>query len=77
MSNIVKPGGFLLVLAFPTHAPLDAGPPHGITETSHQDALGDGWEKVLDRVPENSSKTHVGVERLMVWRKKHGLDGTE
>ncbi|KAF8520089.1 S-adenosyl-L-methionine-dependent methyltransferase [Gautieria morchelliformis] len=70
MSSIVKSGGYLIILAFPTHAPLDAsGPPHGITENSHQVVLGDDWEKLLDRIPENSSKIHVGVERLMVWRK--------
>jgi methyl halide transferase len=70
MGNLVKPGGYLIILAFPTNAPLDVGPPYGIREDSHETVLGKDWDKLVDRIPENSSETHVGIDRLMVWRKK-------
>ena len=73
MCNIIKPGGYLIILAFPTNAPMDIGPPYGINENSHEDVLGRDWNKLLDRRPEKSSETHIGVERLMVWRKKWAL----
>lgn len=70
MSSIVKPGGYLIILAFPTTASKEVGPPYGIDEDTHSNVLGEGWEKVIDRIPDNSSEGHVGKERLMVWRKQ-------
>jgi len=70
MSSIVKPGGYLIILAFPTDAPKDVGPPYGIDENIHSEVLGEGWEKLIDRIPDNSSESHVGRDRLMVWRKQ-------
>ena len=70
MCHLVKPGGYLIILAYPTNALLDVGPPFGIQENSHEVVLGKEWDKLVDRIPENSSEKHVGMDRLMVWRKK-------
>ncbi|GJJ07385.1 hypothetical protein Clacol_001587 [Clathrus columnatus] len=70
MYQLVKPGGYIIILAFPTNAPLNRGPPFGIEQNTHAQFLGGGgWEKVLDRVPEKSSTTHVGIERLLVFKR--------
>ncbi|KIJ56571.1 hypothetical protein M422DRAFT_218041 [Sphaerobolus stellatus SS14] len=69
MSSIVQPGGYLILLGFPTDASKDKGPPYGIDEDSHAKVLGEGWEKLIDRIPDNSSPSHVGRDRLIVLRK--------
>jgi hypothetical protein len=70
MSKIVKPGGYLIELAFPTDADKAQGPPFGLDHNSHSDVLGEGWVKLVDRVPENSSEAHKGRDRLIVWRRR-------
>ncbi|KAF8592491.1 thiol methyltransferase 1 [Ramaria rubella] len=70
MSNITRPGGYLIILAYPVNASKDIGPPYGIEENSHQSVLGNDWVKLIDRIPKNSSESHVGQDRLLVWRKK-------
>lgn len=70
MSALLKPGGYLITLIFPLNQPEDAeGPPHHVKPEHYATVLGDGWEKVLDRIPENSIPQHVGRERLVVYRK--------
>lgn len=70
MSRLLKPGGYLILLAFPlAPEPYDYGPPHYLKPEHYADALGKGWEKVLDKVPEHSRERHVGIERIIVFRK--------
>ncbi|KAH9830457.1 S-adenosyl-L-methionine-dependent methyltransferase [Rhodofomes roseus] len=71
MSALVKPGGYLINLAFPlAPKPYEGGPPHYVKPEHYQEVLGDGWEKVLDKVPERSLEWHKGNgERIVVYRK--------
>lgn len=69
MSRIVKPGGYLITLIFPLDPPQDYGPPFFVRPEHYVEVLGDGWEKVVDKVPEASLPTHVDRERLVVWKK--------
>lgn len=69
MSKLVKPGGYLITLVFPIDPPQDVGPPFFVRPEHYVGPLGEGWEKVIDKVPERSSETHVNRERLVVWKK--------
>lgn len=69
MAKLIKPGGYMITLVFPMDAPQDHGPPFFVRPEHYVELLGEGWEKVLDKVPERSSESHVGRERLVVWKK--------
>ena len=71
ISALLKPGGYLITLVFPLNLPVDDdGPPFFVKPEHYVDVLGDGWEKVLDKVPENSTpQPRVGRERLVAYRK--------
>lgn len=69
MSALVKPGGFLIALVYPLNPPRDDGPPYYVRPEHYIEALGKNWEKVIERVPEESISTHIGLEYLMVWKK--------
>lgn len=70
ISALLKPGGYLITLIYPLDLPVDDdGPPFFVKPEHYVDVLGDGWEKVLDKVPENSIPQHAGRERLVVYRK--------
>ena len=71
MSRLLKPGGYLITLAFPlAPEPYEGGPPHYTKPEHYVEALGEGWEKVLDKVPEHSlDERHAGRERIIVYRK--------
>ncbi|KAG9317223.1 hypothetical protein JVU11DRAFT_1416 [Chiua virens] len=59
ISVLLKPGGYLLILVFPLNLPVDEeGPPFFVKPEHYDDILGDGWAKVLDKVPENSIPRH-------------------
>ncbi|KAH7930247.1 S-adenosyl-L-methionine-dependent methyltransferase [Leucogyrophana mollusca] len=67
MSALIKPGGYLITLVFPLGLPLEGGPPFHVEPDDYVEPLGDGWEKVLDKIPEVSSEHHEGKDRLVVW----------
>ncbi|KAI0780117.1 S-adenosyl-L-methionine-dependent methyltransferase [Fomes fomentarius] len=72
MAKLVKPGGFLITLIFPILPYKDFGPPFYVRPEHYDEVLGEGWETVLDTVPEVTPETlpdHVGKERLVVRRK--------
>ena len=69
MTNLVKPGGYLITLVFPIDPPQDLGPPFFVRPEHYVEPLGDAWIKVLDKIPEKSLETHINRERLLVWRK--------
>jgi methyl halide transferase len=69
MTALVKPGGFLITLVYPLDPPTDLGPPFFVRPEHYVQSLGPGWEKVLDEVPKISSETHIGRERMVVWRR--------
>ncbi|THH08547.1 hypothetical protein EW146_g8952 [Bondarzewia mesenterica] len=69
MNALTKPGAYLVTLVFPLGLDPDGeGPPHYV-ELEHYDELLSGWTKVLDEVPKVSNPTHVGRERIVVWKK--------
>lgn len=70
MQTLVKPGGYLITLVFPL-APeeYEGGPPFYVNVEYYAKVLGDGWEKVVDKIPDVSSERHVGLDRMIVWRK--------
>ncbi|KAJ6631225.1 S-adenosyl-L-methionine-dependent methyltransferase [Mycena sp. CBHHK59/15] len=69
MISLLKPGGYLITLVFPLDDETDVGPPWFVRPEHYVEWLGDKWEKVVDRIPTTSSQSHVGRERLIVWRK--------
>ncbi|KAL0576750.1 hypothetical protein V5O48_005240 [Marasmius crinis-equi] len=69
MNELVKQNGHLITLISPMIPYTDVGPPFYVRPEHYPPVLGDGWEKVVDREPENSSENHVVRQRLVVWRK--------
>lgn len=69
MSEIVKPGGYLITLIYPIGPYTEIGPPFYVRPEHHVEVLGPGWEKVEDKIPERSVESHVDRERLVVWKK--------
>ena len=69
MNALIKPGGYLITLVFPIDPPQEVGPPYFVRPEHYIAPLGDGWEKVLDKIPEESSQSHVDRERIIVWKK--------
>lgn len=72
MTKLVKPGGYLITLVFPIVPYKDFGPPFYVRTEHYDKVLGEGWEKVLDIVPEVTAESlpdHVGTERIIVRRK--------
>jgi len=70
MAALVKQNGYLITLVFPIDGPRTDGPPFSIEVANYVEVLGDQWEKVVDKVPEKSSETHEGRERLVIWKRK-------
>ncbi|EKM54217.1 uncharacterized protein PHACADRAFT_257911 [Phanerochaete carnosa HHB-10118-sp] len=69
MSRLIKPGGYLVTLIYPIDPPKDWGPPYYVRPEHYVEVLGDGWEKVVDKVPEVSFEVHKGRDHLVVWKK--------
>lgn len=69
MTRLVKPGGYLISLVYPMDPPVESGPPFYVRPNHQVEALGEGWEKLIDEVPENSLEAHKGRERLLVFKR--------
>ncbi|KAJ7598710.1 S-adenosyl-L-methionine-dependent methyltransferase [Mycena floridula] len=70
MRALVKPGGYLITLIYPiVPEPYLDGPPFYVQPEHHVEVLGEGWEKIVDRVPTSSIESHVGKERIVVWKR--------
>lgn len=69
MAELVKPGGYLITLVFPIDPPVDHGPPWYVRPSHYVEILGNGWEKVWDKIPAQSAPSHVDRERMVVWKK--------
>lgn len=69
ITELIKPGGYLVALIFPLDSPSDRGPPFFVQLEHYLEVLGQGWEMIVDEVPKTSYKTHVGRERLVVWKR--------
>ncbi|KAL0059366.1 hypothetical protein AAF712_013877 [Marasmius tenuissimus] len=71
MNKLVKQGGHLVTLVSPINPydENDTGAPYYVRPEHYPEVLGDGWEKVVDRDPEDSAERFAGRQRLVVWRK--------
>ncbi|KAF5369586.1 hypothetical protein D9758_002566 [Tetrapyrgos nigripes] len=73
MQNLVKPGGYLITLVYPlghrSEEDKPKGPPFYVEPEHYIEPLGNGWEKVIDEIPERSSPNHEGKQRLVVWKR--------
>ncbi|KDR76470.1 hypothetical protein GALMADRAFT_246837 [Galerina marginata CBS 339.88] len=69
MSNLVKPGGYLITVVYPILPYVETGPPYYIRPEHFEELLSSDFIKVLDKVPDKSSPSHVGKERLLIWRR--------
>ena len=70
MVKLIKPGGYLITLAYPIDGPREGGPPYSVSVDLYASVLGQQWEKLIDKMPDESSLTHIGRERIVVWRMK-------
>ncbi|KAF8970395.1 S-adenosyl-L-methionine-dependent methyltransferase [Flammula alnicola] len=69
MIKLVKPGGYLITLVFPLRPYDDKGPPYYVEPEHYVELLSSSFVKVLDKIPEVSSPSHKGKERLLVWKR--------
>jgi len=69
MRDLVKPGGYLITLAFPLDGDRKGGPPYSVNLPAYVAVLGEGWEKVLDKIPDEVVGTSVGRMRLVIYKK--------
>lgn len=69
MRKLVVTGGYLITLVYPLNLPKEGGPPFNVEPEHYLEPLGPDWEKVVDKIPETSSASHIGRERIVVWRK--------
>lgn len=69
ISRLVKPGGYLITLVFPILPYTDAGPPFYVRSEHYEAILGHEWEKILDTIPKKTLESHVGKERMLLWKK--------
>ncbi|KAJ6486822.1 S-adenosyl-L-methionine-dependent methyltransferase [Mycena sanguinolenta] len=69
MNGLIKLGGHLITLIYPLEPETDVGPPWFVRPEHYLGPLGEGWEKVVDRVPMASAPAREGREHLVVWRK--------
>lgn len=69
MNALVKSGGFLITLIYPITPFTEEGPPFFVRPEHYTEVLGEKWEKVIDKIPTESQESHIGLERLVVWKK--------
>ncbi|KAF8156640.1 S-adenosyl-L-methionine-dependent methyltransferase [Crassisporium funariophilum] len=72
MARLIKPGGYLVTIVFPIISYVETGPPYFLRPDHYDEPLGSNFVKVLDKIPDNSSESHVGKERLIVWKRVQG-----
>jgi len=73
MRNLIKPNGYLITIVYPIQERSEEdklkGPPFYVEPDHYIEPLGDGWQKIVDKVPDISSLSHEGKERLIVWKR--------
>jgi methyl halide transferase len=70
MASLVKPGGYIITLVFPILPETDLGPPYFVRVEHYAEVLDKNFIKVMDKEPGTSEDTHVGRERMVVWRRR-------
>jgi methyl halide transferase len=67
---LLKNTGYLITVVFPIDGPRQDGPPYSVHVGMYEELLGEKLEKIVDKVPEKSSPSHEGVERIVIWKWK-------
>ncbi|KIK65933.1 hypothetical protein GYMLUDRAFT_38405 [Collybiopsis luxurians FD-317 M1] len=73
INSLIKPGGYLITLMFPqVSEPYTTGPPFYSNLSSYEEVLGNGWEIVLNEIPDDATlaEAHKGRDRIVVWKRK-------
>ncbi|PPQ66635.1 hypothetical protein CVT24_006927 [Panaeolus cyanescens] len=70
MAQLLKPGGYLVTSVYPMLPYVETGPPYYLRPEHYIEPLSEHFNWVLDKVPEKSSLSHEGKERLVIWRRK-------
>ncbi|KAG8960723.1 hypothetical protein FRC03_006226 [Tulasnella sp. 419] len=74
MTEIIRPGGYLVALVFPIDGPRNTGPPFSISVELEQGSLNkageDAWELIQNEAPSKFAPGREGRERLCVWKRK-------
>jgi len=66
----IKKGGILFATVYPIHGPREGGPPFSVHPDIYSSLLSETFELLHHAVPKEQKETHVGVEEVMIWRKK-------
>ncbi|KIK71429.1 hypothetical protein GYMLUDRAFT_334443 [Collybiopsis luxurians FD-317 M1] len=73
INSLIKPGGYLVTLMYPhVSEPFTTGPPFYISFDRYAEILGEGWEVVYDRIPDDATLVgfHKGKDRMVVWKRR-------
>lgn len=69
-ARIIKSGGVLFTLVYPIHGEREGGPPYSVHPDIYSSLLEKDFELIHRGVPIDQKDTHVGVEEVMIWRRK-------
>jgi len=72
LRQLVKPGGYLIALAWPIDGGRTDGPPYSVSVAAYEEALGlaaGHWTKVVERVSDLSVDMHKDREKVLVWKR--------
>ncbi|KDQ14735.1 hypothetical protein BOTBODRAFT_32484 [Botryobasidium botryosum FD-172 SS1] len=69
MGELIKPGGYLIALAYPLDGDRKGGPAYSVSIEAYDESLGSGWTKTLEYVPTQMSEGHEGREKVVVWKR--------
>jgi methyl halide transferase len=70
MLTLLKDDGYLITLVFPIDGPRTDGPPYAVDINMYDELLGEKLEKVVNKIPVESSPSHEGIERIVIWKRK-------
>lgn len=70
MTHLVRPGGLLVMFAFPIRERTGDGPPHGVSLDELRELFEPGWTWLFDSEPRTVPEARRSKERLVVWRRR-------
>jgi SAM-dependent methyltransferase len=66
--RVLKPGGLLVALFFPTDG-RPGGPPFAVNVEDVRALFGNAFQLMVEKIPEHSVKPREGKEVLILWKK--------
>ncbi|GAA5868701.1 hypothetical protein JCM8547_003788 [Rhodosporidiobolus lusitaniae] len=67
--EVVRPGGLLIVLAYPLDGDREGGPPYSVSQEAVEAVL-PAFEKTYSRHPGKSSEGREGRDKMLVFRRR-------